>query len=107
MGMSTSRVNLLFNFSNIIQVSFSEFVIDDHYYTSPNQLKSPPSPTHSFTGSDSKNYYGHVTIFTPTRLSSGSGLSFVRVLGPCFVSYFFPFLRPKESVIHGYVNLSC
>ena len=50
-GMWTSRVNLVFNFSHITQASFSESVIDSHYYTSPNQLKLPP--TLSFSDSES------------------------------------------------------
>jgi hypothetical protein len=59
MGMSTSRVNPIFNFSHIAQASFSEFVIDGHYYTSPNQQKPPGPPTLSF--SDSKSLTEHVS----------------------------------------------
>ena len=51
MGMLKS-LSLVFNFSHsITQASFSEFVIDGHYYTSPNQQKPPP--TLSFSDSES------------------------------------------------------
>jgi hypothetical protein len=41
---------LYFNFSHITLVSFSEFVVDGHYYTSPNQQNQPP--TVSFSDSE-------------------------------------------------------
>jgi hypothetical protein len=54
MGMWTSRVDLVFNFSHIVIASFSEFVIDGHYFTSPNQQKPPPAV--SFSDSESLPY---------------------------------------------------
>src|SRR5271156_647664 len=50
MGMLSS-LNLVFNYSHMTQASFSEFVIDGHHYTSPNQQKSPPIV--SFSDSES------------------------------------------------------
>ena len=42
MGMLNS-LNPVFKFSHITQASYSEFVIDGHYYTSPNQQEYPPT----------------------------------------------------------------
>ena len=41
---------LYFNFSHITLALFSEFVVNGHYYTSPNQQKQPP--TVSFSDSE-------------------------------------------------------
>ena len=38
-----NSLNLVFNISHITQASFSEFVIDGHFYTSPNQQNPPPA----------------------------------------------------------------
>ena len=43
-------LNSIFTFSHITQVSVPEFVIDGHYYTSPNQQEEPP--TISFSHSE-------------------------------------------------------
>ena len=40
----------VFRISHITQASFPEFVIDGHYYTSPNQKEEPP--TYSFSHSE-------------------------------------------------------
>jgi hypothetical protein len=40
--MLNSRVNLVFHFSHITQVSFSEFNIDGHYHTSPYLIQQRP-----------------------------------------------------------------
>ena len=44
-------LNPVFKFSHITQASFLEWVIDSHYYTSPNQQEEPP--TLSFSHSES------------------------------------------------------
>jgi len=51
MGMLNFRVNSVFKFSHTTQASFSEFVIEGHYYTSPNQQKTPPIVSSSDTES--------------------------------------------------------
>src|SRR5277367_3693693 len=43
MGMLNSLSLAFIFFSHITQASFSEFVIDGHHYTSPNQQKPPPT----------------------------------------------------------------
>jgi hypothetical protein len=58
MGMLNS-LNTVFKFSHITEASFPEFVIDIHYYTSPNQQEEPP--TISFQHSESPTawtYFG-------------------------------------------------
>ena len=60
MGMLSS-LNLVFNYSHITQASFSEFVIDGHYYTSPNQPRQPST----LTFSDSESLSNDVS---PTQL---------------------------------------
>ena len=42
MGMLNS-LNTVFKFSHITEASYPEFVLDGHYYTSPNQKEEPPT----------------------------------------------------------------
>jgi hypothetical protein len=50
MGMLNSP-NTVFEFSHITEASLPEFVIDGHYYTSPNQQEEPPTISFSYSES--------------------------------------------------------
>jgi hypothetical protein len=98
--------NLVFNFSHISQVSFFEFVIDGHHYTSPNQQKQPR--TLSFSDSESlpddvsptqlrKRVWAlHHSLYLPFILNSPfRGSMTCRFATP-------PELIPLEEDMHGY-----
>jgi hypothetical protein len=75
MGMLNS-INTVFKFSHITEASYPEFVLDCHYYTSPNQQEEPP--TISFGHSESlpddatpsqlRGCIGHFTTTHTSRL---------------------------------------
>lgn len=66
MGMLNS-LDTIFKFSHITEVSFPEFVIDNHYYTSPNQQEEPP--TISFKDSESPTTWTILALHNHPYLS--------------------------------------